>query len=143
MKKEIDFGPDCADKLAKAIRDNTEKRDLGRMATANGSESVKTNQALKTKAEDEIVSVRVQIKRIEEALVLYNMKHGGRYPDSLEPLTRRIGDEDAFLPNGVLDAWGNAIKLELRGKKRPLVTSAGPDGKFGTEDDLSNIARGL
>ena len=34
--------------------------------------------------------------------------------------------------------WGQELKYEKQGKKRPLLTSAGPDEEFGTEDDLTN-----
>ena len=87
--------------------------------------------------EARIASARVQIKNVEEALVAYSMKHGGKYPDSLEALTQ----EDALLQGGVEDPWGTPIQFEKRGKKRPLITSAGPDGEFGTEDDLTNVEK--
>jgi hypothetical protein len=35
-----------------------------------------------------------------------------------------------------MDAWGTRYRLEVRGD-RYLVISAGPDGLFGTEDDLT------
>ncbi len=89
--------------------------------------------------EARVASARVQIKNVEEALVAYSMKHGGKYPESLEPLTQETEDEDALLQGGTEDPWGTTIKFEKRGKKRPLITSAGPDGEFGTEDDLTNI----
>jgi len=89
--------------------------------------------------EARIASARVQIKNVEEALVAYSMKHGGKYPDSLETLTQETEDEDALLQGGTEDPWGNTIKFEKRGKKRPLITSAGPDGDFGTDDDITNI----
>ena len=37
-----------------------------------------------------------------------------------------------------MDPWGQELKYEKQGKKRPLLTSAGPDEEFGTEDDLTN-----
>ena len=89
--------------------------------------------------EARIASARVQIKNVEEALVAYSMKHGGKYPDSLEVLTEETDDEDALLQGGVEDPWGNALQLEKRGKKRPKITSAGPDGEMGTEDDITNV----
>ena len=91
--------------------------------------------------EARIASARVQIKNVEEALVAYSMKHGGKYPDSLEPLTQETEDEDALLQGGVEDPWGTPIQFEKRGKKRPLITSAGPDGEFGTEDDITNVEK--
>lgn len=91
--------------------------------------------------EARIASARVQIKNVEEALVAYSMKHGGKYPDSLEPLTQETEDEDALLQGGTEDPWGTPIQFEKRGKKRPLITSAGPDGEFGTEDDITNVEK--
>ena len=89
--------------------------------------------------EARIASARVQIKNVEEALVAYSMKHGGKYPDSLETLTQETDDEDALLQGEYVDPWGTEIKYERRGKKRPLLTSAGPDKEFGTEDDITNL----
>ncbi len=88
-----------------------------------------------------IASARVQIKNVEEALVAYSMKHGGKYPDSLDTLTQETDDEDALLQGGTDDPWGNTLQFEKRGKKRPLITSAGPDGEFGTEDDITNVEK--
>ena len=91
--------------------------------------------------EARIASAYVQIKNVEEALVAYSMKHGGKYPDSLDVLTEETEDEDALLQGGTEDPWGNQLQLEKRGKKRPKITSAGPDGEMGTEDDITNVDR--
>lgn len=88
-----------------------------------------------------IASARVQIKNVEEALVSYNMKHGGKYPDSLDVLMQESDDEDALLQGGIDDPWGNPLHYEKRGKKRPVITSGGPDGEVGTEDDLTNVKK--
>lgn len=89
--------------------------------------------------EARITSARVHIKNVAEALQMYSMKHGGKYPDSLEVLTEETEDEDALLQGGIEDPWGNALQFEKRGKKTPKIISAGPDGEFGTEDDITNI----
>lgn len=92
--------------------------------------------------EARIASARVQLKNVEEALVGYQMKHGGKYPDTLEVLTQESDDADALLQGGedaLIDPFGTQIKYVQRGRKRPLLTSAGPDGDFGTEDDITNI----
>ena len=91
--------------------------------------------------EARIASAYVQIKNVEEALIAYSMKHGGKYPDSLEVLTEETEDEDALLQGGTEDPWGTPLQLEKRGKKRPKITSAGPDGEMGTEDDITNVDR--
>jgi general secretion pathway protein G len=84
-------------------------------------------------------TTRALIKSVDDALVTYNAKHGGKYPDSLDVLTQETEDEDAILQGGIDDPWGNELKYEKRGKKRPLLTSAGPDGEFGTDDDITNL----
>ena len=89
--------------------------------------------------EARIASARIQIKNVDEALVAYSMKHGGKYPDSLDVLTEETEDEDALLQGGTEDPWGTPLQLEKRGKKRPKITSAGPDGEMGTEDDITNV----
>ena len=89
--------------------------------------------------EARIASAYVQIKNVEEALIAYSMKHGGKYPDSLDVLTEETEDEDALLQGGTEDPWGTPLQLEKRGKKRPKITSAGPDGEMGTEDDITNV----
>lgn len=91
--------------------------------------------------EAKITAARVQIKNIEEALVSYKMKHPG-YPESLKVLTEETDDADALLQGGegaLFDPFGKEFKYEKRGRKRPLIASAGPDGEFGTDDDISNI----
>lgn len=34
------------------------------------------------------------------------------------------------------DAWGSPLRYELQGEDRYVIRSAGPDGEFGTEDDI-------
>jgi general secretion pathway protein G len=63
----------------------------------------------------------------------------GRWPTDLKELVVE-GDEKwpgPFLdsPEVPKDGWGNEYHFELRGKF-VRVTSPGPDGKLGTEDDL-------
>jgi hypothetical protein len=42
---------------------------------------------------------------------------------------------------GVLDEWNKPMRYSLRSGDRPEITSAGPDGEFGTEDDLKRSSR--
>ena len=88
--------------------------------------------------EARVATARELIKSVETALNMYSMKHGGKYPDSLEALTQETDDEEALLQGDYVDPWGQELKYEKQGKKRPLLTSAGPDEEFGTEDDLTN-----
>jgi len=59
-------------------------------------------------------------------------------PSDLKVLIEADGDSEAFLEGGegaLVDPWDNDYKLETKGK-RFVVISAGPDGQFGTEDDI-------
>ena len=88
--------------------------------------------------EARVETARELIKSVETALNMYSMKHGGKYPDSLEALTQETDDEEALLQGDYVDPWGQELKYEKQGKKRPKITSAGPDGEEGTEDDITN-----
>ena len=89
--------------------------------------------------EARVETARELIKSVETALNMYSMKHGGKYPDSLEALTQETEEEEALLQGDYVDPWGNELKYEKpSGKKRPIIISAGPDGEFGNEDDIKN-----
>ena len=79
-------------------------------------------------------AARELIKSVEIALKMYNMKHG-KFPDSFDALKDK---SDPLLEGDLVDPWGNELRYEKRGKRRPLIRSAGPDGKMGTDDDLAN-----
>ena len=66
--------------------------------------------------------------------VTYQMKHH-KYPTSLDQLCE--GDEPILESDKPLyDPWDNKYELEMKGKNRLIIKSAGPDGEFGTEDDI-------
>ncbi len=89
-------------------------------------------------ADARVATTRSLIANVDVAVKSYNMKHG-KYPDSLEVLQEPQEDGgDPWLEGEAVDPWGNELKYEKQGKKRPLLTSAGPDEEFGTEDDLTN-----
>lgn len=59
-------------------------------------------------------------------------------PNDLRVLIDASGDDEPFLEGGegaLMDPWDTEYKLEVKGKKF-VVISAGPDGQFGTEDDI-------
>lgn len=85
-----------------------------------------------------ITTTRSLIKNIEDACQMYNMKHGGKYPAQLSELQEGDDDNPPLLDGGLEDPWGNEIKYEKRGK-RVYLTSFGPDGEEGTEDDITNL----
>ncbi len=95
---------------------------------------------MRYRQDSRITHTRELILTVETALNMYNMKYG-RYPDSLDDLTKETDDEDALLEGDYIDSWGMEIMYERRSRRRPLLTSAGPDREFGTDDDISNLER--
>ena len=89
-------------------------------------------------ADARITTTRSLIKNIEDACQMYNMKHGGKYPGQLSELQEGDDDNPPLIDGGLEDPWGNEIKYERKGK-RIYLTSFGPDGEEGTEDDITNL----
>ena len=59
-------------------------------------------------------------------------------PSDLKVLVDATGDDEPALDGGegaLVDPWDNDYKIEVKGK-RFVIVSAGPDGEFGTEDDV-------
>ena len=84
-----------------------------------------------------VETAREFIKNVEIALKMYYLNRG-KYPESLDVLTQEQVDGEPFLEGDLADPWGNKLKYERLGKKRPIIISAGPDGELGTDDDLAN-----
>ena len=71
---------------------------------------------------------------LKEACVTYQMKHK-KFPSSLDQLTE--GDDPIFDSDKPLyDPWDNKYEMEMKGKNRIIIKSAGPDGEMGTDDDI-------
>jgi len=73
------------------------------------------------------------IQAIESASETFKADNGS-YPTSLLELE----NSKLINPKVTKDAWENAIKLAGGGDTRPVITSAGKDGLFDTDDDLPN-----
>jgi general secretion pathway protein G len=82
---------------------------------------------------DHVGASRIQIKKLEESLVVYAAKHKGVFPASLE-------DARKYMPDGVVptDAWGNPY-LYMRADTPYLIVSLGADGKPGGEGEDADI----
>ena len=66
--------------------------------------------------------------------VTYQMKHK-KYPTSLDQLCE--GDDPILESDKPLyDPWDNKFELEIKGKNRLIIKSAGPNGVMGDEDDI-------
>ena len=61
----------------------------------------------------------------------------GKYPDSIDALAQPIGDRPALLEKKPQDAWGNDFQIR-KTEKGVEIRSAGPDGSFNTQDDITN-----
>lgn len=101
---------------------------------------VQTAQTVMRSSEDaRIAATRSLIKNVNDACISYSVLYG-RLPDRLSDLQKGTSDASPILKSDTnfLDSWGNEIKYEKKGK-RFYLTSFGPDGKEGTDDDLTNI----
>jgi general secretion pathway protein G len=67
----------------------------------------------------------------------------GRYPTETEGLsvlvtnTGILGCRGSYTSETLKDMWGTPLRYQVI-QDKPKITSAGIDGKFGSEDDLSN-----
>lgn len=97
-----------------------------------------------TSDEAKITATRQTIQTISNALVTQTEARGQKMPTSQEAFEALLTDGDDDHPpaieggrDALNDAWGNRIKFQKTGK-RFLLTSFGPDGEEGTEDDILN-----
>jgi hypothetical protein len=79
-----------------------------------------------------------QIWEIEKAVQIYSMQHNGKFPNSIEDLVTGTEDHPGLLKKGnIIDNWGTPYGYSRFGKKI-RISSAGPDRKVGTQDDITN-----
>lgn len=85
-------------------------------------------------------TTRLKLKSVEQALRQYNIDND--YPtqaQGLAVLNSPPGGERPYFKDWPKDAWNNDIMYynpPLRGDGPFEVKSAGPDGQFGTDDDI-------
>lgn len=89
------------------------------------------------------------IVALENALDMYRLDNG-RYPNNQQglaalivkpttPPTPRNYPEEGYLRRLPQDPWGNDYQLRNPGKMSKIeIVSAGQDGEFDTEDDITN-----
>lgn len=81
---------------------------------------------------------RRYIGEIEKAVQIYQMQHNGRGPHAIADLTVGTDDKSPLLkPGQLMDSWRTPYRFDKSGKAW-TITSAGPDRKFNTEDDVTN-----
>ena len=85
------------------------------------------------------IAAKTGVDTIKGAITNYLIsKKKSTPPSDLKVLIDASGDEEPFLEGGegaLMDPWDTEYKLEVKGKKF-VVISAGPDGQFGSEDDI-------
>jgi len=92
-----------------------------------------------------INAARTLIDTAKQATHTYSLDHSGKVPDSQDAWVEALtGGDDPEIEGGadaLNDPWGEPLRYEKKGKGgRFLIKSAGPDGEFGTDDDILSAA---
>ena len=74
----------------------------------------------------------VHILAVQNGSDAYYGDHNKKYPTSFDELE----DGSYILHEHTIDAWDKPMQFEGGGKTKPVITSAGPDGEFNTDDDV-------
>lgn len=82
-------------------------------------------------AEAKIDLTKVNMEQLGR-IILSRTGEDGQAPADLGELQR----SQPGLAEGMIDAWGRRIKYERLSDSNFRLTSAGPDGTFGTADDI-------
>ncbi len=78
-----------------------------------------------------IMQSNYKIHSIQSGSEQYHAEHNA-YPTSMDQLQ----DGGYINADDRNDAWDNPYRFEGGGKTAPVITSAGKDGEFGTDDDV-------
>jgi hypothetical protein len=99
-------------------------------AKTNRKSNIQTMVDAYSEAKIDLTKVNIeQLGRI----ILSNVSEEGRPPSDLAGLKR----SQPGIAAGALDAWGRTLKYERLSDSGFRLTSAGPDGAFGTPDDIA------
>ena len=87
----------------------------------------------------QVKAAEASIKNIRLAINMYEVDNG-KYPDSMQNLITKgseINWNGPYLDKAEIpkDPWGNEFQYSKQGNQY-TVASAGPDGSFGTGDDI-------
>lgn len=116
----------CVPNLGTVIGGTTEERQKNGVSFSNASSAALFYYL------DHNKNCRQIIDAISERLITNKDAQTG------SPLKVSIGAETVDLPR-FIDAWGTSLRYEyMDGYSFPKITSAGPDKKFDTKDDLSS-----
>lgn len=94
-----------------------------------------------TKTDADRQTTAIQIKKLQEGLMMYSLKHKNRYPSTSEGLAAaaKYFNDEQKVPT---DAWGNEYLYFSPGTHgdHPFeIISLGPDGKEGGDGDNADI----
>ncbi|RLS75507.1 MAG: type II secretion system protein GspG [Planctomycetota bacterium] len=90
-------------------------------------------------------SVLISIKATEQALKMYAIDHGGKWPKSDMAIKTLLEAQDSdpqwsgpYLESSPIDPWGYELRCRQSKDSGPRlkVYSVGPDGKESTDDDV-------
>lgn len=93
-------------------------------------------------ANTRITAATSSVDSLCQAVNSYYIKNK-KLPTKLEQLVEGTDDNPPILDGGeavLLDPWDQEYKYEIKGK-RFVISSAGPDTEFGTEDDIRSDKR--
>ena len=88
-----------------------------------------------------LATARTVAKRAITSDHMVNVQHGSdayyadhqRYPTSFDEL-----ESGSYIKHDqTMDSWGKTMQFEGGGDAKPVITSAGEDGEFGTQDDVT------
>jgi|Deesub1362A_J573_1020465.scaffolds.fasta_scaffold00116_45 hypothetical protein len=98
--------------------------------TVKGKKSNQVTQEIQAFSQAKIKLTRANLTALERAVLSYVLQRG-KLPQSLKEIRQ-------LSPMGLnlYDAWGREIKYEPLSADNFRLISAGPDGVFGTDDDL-------
>ena len=91
-------------------------------------------------AQKRIIAAEAGVRMLQEACIVYFTAHK-KMPATLSQL---VEGADPILDGGdsaLCDPWNNKYEMELKGKNRVIIKSAGEDGQMGTEDDIRSDAK--
>lgn len=91
-----------------------------------------------TGEEARIKATQSDIATIQQAVTTYEIRTG-KYPSSIEDLTKDIDGQKGLLDTSALtDKWGTKFSFKNEGGGYFEIRSAGPDTQMNTADDLFN-----
>lgn len=85
----------------------------------------------------QIDTAKNQMANMGKAIDLYKLSNRGKVPRDLSELTQKDEKTGESLMESIPnDPWDNAYEYRAQGTRKYTITSYGPDGQPGTDDDI-------